>query len=196
MNFIWGFMIIISILVSLITGTVDETVNAIFEGAGTAVTTLISFAGAMCFWTGIMRIIQNCGIADFISKLIHPLISLLFPKSSDKAREYIGLNITANLLGMGNAATPLGMMAIEELDSENPTPEKASDNMCMLVVLNTTSFQILPATVIALRAGAGSVSPASVITAIWFTSAFAVITAVTSVKLACKLKLRKKQAAI
>lgn len=192
MNLIWGFMIIISIIVSIITGRVDETVNAIFEGASTAVSTLISFAGALCFWTGIMKIAQNCGISDFIGKIIYPVIIRIFPDSSDKAREYISLNITANILGMGNAATPMGMMAMQTLDSENETPHKASDNMCMLVVLNTTSFQILPATVIALRAASGSIAPASVITAVWFTSLFALITAVTSVKLSQKLK---KQAA-
>ncbi len=192
MNFIWSFMVVISLIVSFVTGRVDETVNAIFEGAGTAVTTLISFAGAMCFWTGIMKIVQNCGISDFIGKVIHPLIVWLFPDSSDKAQEYIGLNMTANLLGMGNAATPMGMMAAQTLDTENPTPEKPSENMCMLVVLNTTSFQLIPATVIALRAASGSVSPASVIAAVWFTSAFAVFVAVTSVKLSTKFKSKNK----
>lgn len=188
MNFIWGGMILISIITSVFTGRVNETVNSIFEGTSTAVTTLISFAGAMCFWTGIMRIAENTGISDFLCKIISPAVNFLFPDCGKKAKKYISLNMTANILGMGNAATPMGMLASEELDRENKKPDSPSDAMCMLVVLNTTSFQLVPATIIALRAAAGSQNPVSVIAPIWFASAVSVIVGVLSVKLMCAFK--------
>lgn len=183
MNFIWSFMVITSIITAVITGRVDETVNAVFEGASTAVSTLISFAGAMCFWTGIMKISEKSGVSSLICRFIAPVVTRLFPKSSEKARQYISMNITANILGMGNAATPMGMLAAQTLDEENPHPEKPSINMCMLVTLNTTSFQLLPSTIIALRAAAGSADPTSIILPVWLTSAFAVFIGVLSVKL-------------
>lgn len=183
MNFIWSFMVIVSIITAIITGRVDETVNAVFEGASTAVSTLISFAGAMCFWTGIMKISEKSGVSNLICRFIAPVVTRLFPNSSETARRYISMNITANMLGMGNAATPMGMLAAQTLDEENPNPEKPSVNMCMLVTLNTTSFQLIPSTIIALRAAAGSHNPTSIILPVWIASAFAVCVGVLSVKL-------------
>ena len=183
MNFIWSFMVIVSIITSIITGRVDETVNSVFEGASTAVSTLISFAGAMCFWTGIMKISEKSGVSNLICRFIAPVVKRLFPNSSETAQRYISMNITANMLGMGNAATPMGMLAAQTLDKENPHPEKPSGNMCMLVTLNTTSFQLIPSTIIALRAAAGSVNPTSIILPVWVVSAFAVCVGVLSVKI-------------
>ena len=183
MNFIWSFMVIASIVTAIITGRVDETINAVFEGASTAVSTLILFAGAMCFWTGIMKISEKSGVSNLVCRFIAPIVTRLFPNASDKARQYISMNITANVLGMGNAATPMGMLAAQTLDEENPHPEKPSVNMCMLVTLNTTSFQLLPSTIIALRAAAGSSAPTSIILPVWLTSAFAVVVGILSVKI-------------
>lgn len=183
MNYIWSAMIIISIVSAVATGRVDETVNAVFEGASTAVSTLISFAGVMCFWTGVMKIAEMSGVSGFIMKIISPFVNFLFPGAGKKAKGYISMNMTANILGMGNAATPMGMLAAEELDRENPTPHVPSQNMCMLVVLNTTSFQLIPATIIALRAAAGSIDPMSVVVPIWFASAVAAAVGIISVKL-------------
>ncbi len=183
-------MVIVSIVTAVITGRVDETVNAVFDGASTAVSTLISFAGAMCFWTGIMKISEKSGVSNLICRLISPIVRRLFPNSSDEARKYISLNLTANILGMGNAATPMGMLAAQTLDKENPTPDTPSVDMCMLVVLNTTSFQLLPTTIIALRAAAGSHNPTSVVLPVWLASAFAVFVGVMSVKLVSYIKMR------
>ena len=181
-------MILVSIVTAICTGRVDETVNAVFEGAQSSVSTLISFAGVMCFWCGLMRVAERTGISCVICRVISPLITRLFPGSGDKAREHIAMNITANLLGMGNAATPMGMLAASELDRENPTPQIPSINMCMLVVLNTTAFQLVPSTIIALRAAAGSHNPVSVILPIWFASACAVTAGVIAVKIMGRLK--------
>lgn len=183
MNLIWSLMVIASLVTAALTGRMDETMNAVFEGASSAVSTLISFAGAMCFWTGIMKVAEKSGVSAVIRKIISPLVNRLFPSCSDKAKHYISMNMTANFLGMGNAATPMGMMAAQELDRENDNPLVPSAAMCMLVVINTTSFQLMPSTIIALRAAAGSLAPASVIVPIWLASAFALTVGVFAVKI-------------
>lgn len=183
MNYIWSGMMLISIITAAATGRISETVNAVFEGAATSVSTLISFAGAMCFWTGIMKIAECSGVSDVICRVISPAVKRLFPNCSDEARRHISMNMTANLLGMGNAATPMGMMAAEELDRENPRPEVPSYELCMLVVINTASFQLIPTTIIALRAAAGSADPVSITVPIWFASAVSLAVGIISVKL-------------
>lgn len=183
MNLIWSLMVIASLVTAALTGRMDETMNAVFEGASSAVSTLISFAGAMCFWTGIMKVAEKSGVSAVIRKIISPLVNRLFPSCSDKAKHYISMNMTANFLGMGNAATPMGMMAAQELDRENDNPLVPSAAMCMLVVINTTSFQLMPSTILALRAAAGSLAPASVIVPIWLASAFALTVGVFAVKI-------------
>ena len=183
LNVLWSLMIIISLITAAATGKMDATLNAVFEGAQSAVSTMFSFAGAMCFWTGIMKIAEKSGISSIICRIIAPIVTRLFPNSSEKAKEYISMNITANILGMGNAATPMGILAAQTLDTENPHPDTISKNMSMLLVLNTTSFQLVPTIIIALRAAAGSTNPASVIFPIWLVSAFAVCIGVLSVNL-------------
>lgn len=188
MNLIWSGMMLVSIVTAVCTGRVSETVNAVFEGAATSVSTLISFAGAMCFWTGIMKIAENSGVSAYICRFISPAVKRLFPGCGIAAREHISMNITANMLGMGNAATPMGMLAAEELDRENMTPDVPSYEMCMLVVINTTSFQLIPTTIIALRAAAGSTDPVSIIVPIWIASAAALAVGIVSVRLMYGMK--------
>ncbi|MBQ9598870.1 MAG: spore maturation protein, partial [Clostridia bacterium] len=147
--------------------------------------------GVMCFWTGIMKIAEKSGLSDKIEKLLRPLITFLFPNSSNEAKKFISMNMSANLLGMGNAATPMGIKAMQTLDKENPRPEYASDDMCMLVVLNTTSLQLIPTTIIALRTAANSANPFSVILPIWISSLAAVVAAVTVAKLWQRRRHRK-----
>lgn len=182
-NYIWCAMIIISIIVSVFNGTVSETIDAAFEGAKSAVFTVLSFAGVMCFWTGIMKIAEKSGLSQKIEKLLRPIINFLFPNSGDEAKNYIAMNMSANLLGMGNAATPMGIKAMSCLDRENANPLYASDNMCMLVVLNTTSIQLIPTTIIALRVATSSADPFSIILPIWISSLTAVLSAVSLAKL-------------
>lgn len=183
MNYIWCGMIVISIVVSIFTGTVSETVNGAFEGAKNAVFTVLSFAGVMCFWTGLLKVTEKSGLSQKIEKLLKPLIRFLFPRAGEESKKYIAMNMTANLLGMGNAATPMGIKAMQNLDKENKRPEYASDDMCMLVVLNTTSLQLIPTTIISLRVAAGSENPFSVVLPIWISALCAVIAAVTCAKL-------------
>lgn len=190
MNYIWCAMIIFSLIVAAINGTLNETVNAAFAGAQASVETVLSFAGVMCFWTGMLKIAEKSGVSDKIERLLHPVIKFLFPNSGDEAKKYISMNMTANILGMGNAATPMGIKAMSALDENNKNPLYPSDDMCMLVVLNTTSFQLIPTTIIALRAAANSANPFSVMIPIWITSAVSIIIAVSAVKLMCKFGRR------
>lgn len=186
MNYIWCAMIIFSLIVAAVNGSLDATVNAAFEGAKASVETVLSFAGVMCFWTGMLKIAEKSGMAEKIEKLLNPLIKRLFPSAPTDAKKYISMNMTANILGMGNAATPMGIKAMTELDKSNPTPLRASDDMCMLIVLNTTSFQLIPTTIIALRTAAASTNPMSVIAPIWITSLCSIAAAVTAVKVMTK----------
>lgn len=182
MNYIWYGMIVISIIVSVIRGTTDATITAAFDGAKESVTVMLSLLGVMCFWTGLLKVAEKTGLSEKTERLLAPLIKFLFPNSGDKSRKYIAMNMSANLLGMGNAATPMGIKAMESLDGENTNPLYASDNMCMLIVVNTTSLQIIPSTILALRSAAGSGNPFSVMIPIWISSLTAVTVAVTAAK--------------
>lgn len=182
MNFLWGFMMLLSILFSFINGNAAETIKAGFSGASSAIEILLSFAGIMCLWTGLFKAAEYSGISGIIKKLLNPLIKFLFPSlsKSSSAFEYISLNITANLLGVGNGATPMGIKAMRELDRGS---ERVSAEMCMLVVLNTTAFSLIPTTVLALRSAFASENPFSVLCPMWITSGGALLTAVICVKL-------------
>lgn len=186
MNYIWCGMILLSLVAAVINGRVDETVTAAFEGASMSVNTVLSFAGVMCFWTGMLKIAEKSGAAEKLQKLLSPLVKMLFPKTGENARKYITMNMSANILGMGNAATPMGIKAMRELDNENKNPFYASDAMCMLVVLNTTSFQLIPTTIIALRTAAGSENPFGIVIPIWIASAVSVVSAVVVTKIVCR----------
>ncbi len=186
MNYLWGMMILISIAFSFVGGNVSETLNAGFTGATSAIEVALSFAGVMCLWTGLLHVAELCGISELIKKLLSPIIKLLFPKvdKNSKAQDFITLNITANLLGLGNGATPMGIKAMRELDCGSDRP---TDEMCMFIVLNTTAFQLIPTSILALRSGFGSENPFSVIVPIWITSLVALSVSVICVKLMCRM---------
>lgn len=187
MNYIWCGMILVSFAAAVINGCVEETAAAAFDGAALALQTALSIAGALCFWSGILKAAEKSGISEKFRRLLSPLIKRLFPHTGKKAREYITMNITANILGMGNAATPTGINAMGELDRENKTPLYASDAMCMFVVLNTTSFQLVPSTVIALRTACGSADPFGIVAPVWIASAISVASAIIVTKLVCRV---------
>lgn len=183
MNYIWSGMIIAALVCGAATGRLPETVEAAFDGAAASVTVILSLAGVMCFWTGFLRIAQDSGAARFLSKLIAPVTARLFNGESEKTHEYISMNITANLLGTGNAATPMGIGAMKEMDRSNKNPLVPTKNMCMLVAVNTASIQLIPTTILALRSAAGSSNPAAVIVPVWAASAAGCAAAVIAVKL-------------
>lgn len=176
-------------MISLIFGTVNgrlaQTVAAAFSGAESAAGSVLAMAGVLCFWTGLLSVSEKSGFCKIISKIISPMLQRLFPKlkKEEKAFSYICMNVVANLFGMGNAATPAGLEAMRALDEKNGYSEYASDEMCMLVVINTASLQLIPTTVIALRSSNGAENPAAVIVPIWIASGIALISSVMLFKL-------------
>ncbi len=168
MNVIWSGIIIISFVFSVFNGNLSETLTAGLSGAASAIEVLLSFAGIMCFWSGILKIAQKGGAAKFCEKLLSPVIRRLFPRV--KSRKNITMNIIANLLGMGNAATPAGVSAMCELDRENGEKEHPSHEMCRFAVMNTASLQLFPTTVIGILASLGSKNPYSIVPYIWICS--------------------------
>lgn len=168
MNVIWSGIIIISFVFAGFNGNLSETLTAGLSGAASAIEVLLSFAGIMCFWSGILKIAQESGAAQFCEKLLSPVIRRLFPKV--KNRKNITMNIIANLLGMGNAATPAGVSAMCELDKENGESPHPSHEMCRFAVMNTASLQLFPTTVIGILASLGSQNPYSIVPYIWICS--------------------------
>ena len=185
LNYIWGGMILVSLVVSLFTGTVDATAAASAEGAASAVQTCLTLLGILCLWTGLSKIGERAGLITLISRLLNPLLKVLFPKleSDAPARGSIVMNMVANLLGMGNAATPLGIKAMGDLHRRNRMRSTASDEMCTFVVLNTASLQLLPTTLISLRQAYGSQVPGSIILPVWLVSICALTAGVIAAKL-------------
>ena len=185
MNYIWAGMMLISIIFAAVTGRINEVTSAAFTGASDAVTLVISLTGVMCLWTGLMKIAQESGLTRIIRRVLSPLTRFLFPNipTNSSAMEAISMNMTANLLGMANAATPLGLAAMRELKKDCPHTGIASHDMCMFAVINTASLQLIPATIIAMRQSAGSANPSWVILPVWLCSICALTVAVVCTKI-------------
>lgn len=187
MAWIWTGMAVLSILCGLATGRGDLVAAAAVEGAQSAVELCVSIAGMLCLWTGVMEIMRRSGLAEGLSRLLRPVLSVLFPQvSGDRGvMDSISANVSANLLGLGNAATPLGIEAVRRM--ERKTPGTASDAMCMLVVCNTASIQLIPTTVASVRAAAGSSSPFDILPAVWLASALSVGVGIAACKLFARI---------
>ena len=171
MAWVWGVLVIASTVFAIISGNSSELGTAALDGAKAAVELCIGIGGVTCLWTGVMEIFEKSGIMAKLAKLLNPIISRLFPgKISDTASKAISANISANLLGLGNAATPLGIAAAQELANGSI----ATDSLCMLVVMNTASIQLIPTTAAALRSAYGSQTPFDIVPAVWFTSILSV----------------------
>ena len=169
MGWIWCGLILISCCCSLLTGTLDSLAAAIPQGAQAGITLGISIAGSLCLWSGLGRVMEKSGVTSFLSRLIAPLLHLIFPSSKEDSSLSGSLsgNICANFLGLGNAATPMGIRAAQQLARGQTT---ATDELCRLVVLNTASIQLIPANVAAVRSSLGCASPFDILPAVWITS--------------------------
>lgn len=184
-NYIWGFMVIISSVCAVATGRIPELSDAILKSSSQSIELVISMCGMMCFWTGLMKIADTGGITHILARILRPIIKVLFPEYDDTspAIRAICLNLTANILGLGNAATPMGIAAMKELTRCNKNPHTASNSMVMFVVMNTASLQLIPTMMSILRQSHGSVSPFEVMPAIWISSLVALVMGIASVKL-------------
>jgi spore maturation protein A len=163
----------------------NEVSNAALNECGNAIGLCITLAGAMCMWSGLMRVAQRSRLTEKLSSLLAPVISFLFRGMDHRspAAQAITMNLTANFLGLGNAATPLGIAAMRELDKLNKTPGIASDHMILFVVLNTASLQLIPTTTALLRSSAGSRTPLDILPAVFCASAVSIAVGVASAKL-------------
>ena len=184
MAYIFGVMIALSFIYALVSGNMAALSAGIPEAATSAVELLISVSGMLCMWSGFMRIAKDCGLTGKLAGLLAPLLRRLYPDIEPDSRAFdcISLNISANLLGLGNAATPPGLDAMREL-RERSGSDTASDSMITFVVMNTASIQLVPATVVALRKSFGSAQPFDIIICVWITSVVALTVGLASSKL-------------
>lgn len=195
LNIIWPLFITIAFIFAVITGRLNELNSAIFDSAKDAVEMTITFLGTMCLWNGVMKILQETSIMQKMTKFMSPLMKFLFPKMSPQDKEYkqITINIIANILGLGNAATPLGLKAMKSLQDKNIEKDILSDNMAMFIVLNTASLQIIPTTVIAIRTSLNSIEPTAIIVPIWCATIAADLTGILVTKLFIKQSKKHKE---
>ena len=162
MNIVLLFLLLAGIGISLLSGTADDVLTALQAGASEALETVLRLSGAYLLWMGLMNIAEKAGLIRSLSRLLSPALSLLFPNAGD-AKEAISLNLAANMLGMGNAATPYGLRAMRLLNEANPKTGVATDEMCVLLVINASCLELFPATLVGLRASYGSAAPAAVV---------------------------------
>ena len=179
MAWVWSGMVIVSLLFGITHGTLDAVANAALEGADSAVQLCLSMAGILCLWSGVMEIMNVCGLSTGLARLFRPLLRRLLPQASkdEKTLAALSANLSANLLGLGNAATPLGIQAARRM--ARGCGGIASNELCLLVVLNTASIQLLPATIASLRSAAGCQTPFDILPAVWFSSILSVSKAVS-----------------
>lgn len=185
LNIIWPAFIIISFLYAILTGRVNEINNGIFEAVSSAVELSITFLGTICLWNGIMEIVKRTTLMEKLTKLLNPIMKLLFPelKSHKQAKEEISMNMIANILGLGNAATPLGLKAMKTMQKENPKKDTLSNSMVMFIVLNTASLQLIPTNVIAIRTSLNSSNPTQIIFPVWIATIIAAIVGIIATKI-------------
>ena len=169
MSWIFSGMVLISVFSAILTGNGSALAAAIPQGAQAGITLAMAMAGSLCLWTGIGRLLEAVGVTEGLSRLLQPFLCRIFPgtKTDPVLRRELSGNICANFLGLGNAATPMGIRAVQRMAPPNGT---ATDQMCRLIVLNTASIQLIPATVAALRASLGSRAPFDILPAVWITS--------------------------
>jgi spore maturation protein A len=184
LNYIWAGLIIISVICAVVTGRVPQLSAAVMSGASGAVELIIAMTGMMCAWTGLMKIADEGGITRILSKLLRPVMRRLFPDYEEEspAIKAICMNITANFLGLGNAATPMGIAAMKEMAKRNPT-QTADNSMAMFVVINAASIQLIPTFMGTLRAKYGSPAPFDILPAVWLTSVCSLVVGITVAKL-------------
>ncbi len=192
LSYILSFMMVISVVSSVVCGKTEELAQAITGGASDTIELIISLSGIMCLWSGVMEVAKESGLTDKLASFFSPILHRLFPDvdKNSAAFSYISMNISANMLGLGNAATPLGLKAMSEL-RKNSDSDVASDSMITFVVMNTASIGLLPTTVCAMRSAFSSKSPFDIIVCVWVTSIIALFFGLMSSKI-CSTIRRKK----
>ena len=187
MSVIWSGMVGCAVFCGLLTGRGPQVAAAAMEGAAAAVELCLSMAGVLCLWMGVMEVMRRSGLSEGLSRLLRPLLKRLYPDFARdrEVMDSISANVSANLLGLGNAATPLGIQAARRMSRR--TPGVASDSLCMLVVCNTASIQLIPTTVASVRAAAGCAAPIDILPAVWLASALSGTVGILAAKMMGRL---------
>ena len=187
MAWVWTGMVALSVVFGALTGNLGALGGAALEGARSAVELCVSMAGVMCLWTGVMEVMNQSGLSALLAKAFRPLLRRLLPQTSrdEDAIATVSANLSANMLGLGNAATPLGIRAARSM--ARGSGGVASDELCLLVVLNTASIQLLPTTVAGVRAALGCADPFDILPAVWLASAVAVVAGLAAAKLLARV---------
>lgn len=182
MSVIWTGMVAVSVLCGLATGRWEQVAGAAVDGAGAAVELCVAMAGVLCLWTGVMEVMARAGLVRRLARLLRPLLVRLYPDQAGRGQvlDAIAANLSANLLGLGNAATPLGLEAARRM---HPGGRRAGDSLCMLVVCNTASVQLIPTSVAAVRRAAGCATPFDILPAVWLASALSVAVGILAARL-------------
>lgn len=183
MTVFWVAMVVISLVCGLATGNLSQVSQAAAEGAQSAVTLCISMAGMLCLWNGVLEVMNRSGLTQKLRVLLLPVLRRLYPdfRGDGAVLDAVSANVCANLLGLGNAATPFGIRAAKGMAERYRG--RAGDGLCLLVVCNTASIQLLPTTVAAIRSAAGCASPFDILPAVWLSSALALGAGLTAAKL-------------
>ena len=192
MSVIWTGMVAVSVLYGLWVGNGAAVAAGAVEGAAGAVELCLTMAGIMCLWMGVMEVMKRSGLAELLSRLLRPVLCRLYPdfRRDRETMDAVSANVSANLLGLGNAATPLGIQAARRMARR--TPGVASDSLCMLVVCNTASIQLIPTTVASVRLAAGCAAPFDILPAVWLASAVSVAVGILAAKLMGRIWRRRK----
>ena len=195
LNLVWPIFIIISFSYAIFSGNLQNMNVSLFDSVENAVNLSITMLGTMCLWSGIINVATNTNIMKIMNRLLKPIIKFLFPeiRENQKAQNEISMNMVANILGLGNAATPLGLKAMETLQEENRNKQELSNSMIMLIVINTASIQIIPTTIIAIRSSLGAENPTSIIVPVWIATICAAIVGIIVTKLLIKFSNKKEK---
>ena len=188
LNFIWPVFIIASFIYSIFNGRVEEINSSIFDSTKSAVELSIFLLGTICLWNGIMQIASETKIVKHLSKILNPVMRKLFPdvKKEEKVHKEITMNIIANIMGLGNAATPLGLKAMKSMQKNNDDKNRLSNSMAMFIILNTASIQLIPTTAMAIRSSLGSKNPTAMLIPVWIATICAATAALISAKVLMK----------
>lgn len=194
MNIIWPAIIIFSFFAAAALGNMSAVSSALIEAGNSGVELAIKLLGMLCLWSGLMRIATESGLTEKIGTFMYPILKFIFPglKKNSETAGAISMNLTANILGLGNAATPLGIKAMKLMNQENRNPLVATDNMIFFVVMNTAAMHIIPTTVAMLRNQYGSADPMEIMPAAWFNSCAALAAGITAAKI-LSVCFRKKE---
>ena len=188
LNILWPIFIILSVIYAVLFGKMEELNTGIFSSLSEAVELTITFLGTICLWSGIMEIAKQTSLINKLNKILRPFINFLFPdlKNNEEAKQEISMNMIANILGLGNAATPLGIKAMKTMQRENKIKDTLTNSMMMFIVINTASIQLIPTNVIAIRTSLNSQSPTSIILPVWIATIVAGIIGIFFTKILIK----------